>query len=143
MFTIRYVDKWTITSWKKEPFKLFAYSDVFNAHYILNHEGVMIWGRWFALEDHTLGIKPATPGHLFVPPGSPFYAPGSPFHAPGLLSCDHGVSFCALGSTFCTPTKIISTSYHQPTLFLKCSKITKFDYDNEFDESGIVCLEGI
>ena len=52
MFTIWYVDKWTITSWKKEPFKLFAYSDVFNAHFILNHEGVMKWGRWFALEDH-------------------------------------------------------------------------------------------
>jgi hypothetical protein len=26
---------------RKEPFKLFVYSDVFNAHYILNHEGVM------------------------------------------------------------------------------------------------------
>jgi hypothetical protein len=27
--------------------------------------------------------------------------------------------------------------------FLKSSKIKKIDYDNEFDESGIVCLEGI
>jgi hypothetical protein len=124
MFTIRYVDKWTITSWKKEPFKLFAYSDVFNAHYILNHEGVMIWGRWFALEDHTLGIKPATPGHLFVPPGSPFYAPGSPLYAPGLLSCDQGASFCALGSTFCTHTKL-NLHLISPTNFVfKCSKIT-------------------
>jgi hypothetical protein len=56
MFTIWYVDKWTITSWKKKPFKLFAYSDVFNAHYILNHEGVMKWDRWFALEDHMMEI---------------------------------------------------------------------------------------
>ena len=64
----------------------------------------------------TLGIKPAPLGHLFLPWGSPFYAPG-------LLSCDPGASFCALGSTFCTPTKIISTSYHQP-IFFKCSKMT-------------------
>jgi hypothetical protein len=61
----------------------------------------------------TLGIKPAPPGHLFVPWGSPFYAPGSPFHAPGLLSCDPGASFCALGSTFCTPTKL--NLYHIST----------------------------
>ena len=32
IFTTRYVDKWTITGWKKEPLKLFGYSDVFNAH---------------------------------------------------------------------------------------------------------------
>ena len=52
-----------------------------------------------------LGIKPATPGHFFVPPGapfctpgvifscpvSPFYAPGSPFHAPGL---PRGIFLC-------------------------------------------------
>jgi hypothetical protein len=53
MFTTRYVDKWTITGWKNELFKLFGYSDVFNAHYILNHEGVMQWGRWFFLEANT------------------------------------------------------------------------------------------
>ena len=39
----------------------------------------------------TLGIKPATPGHLFVPWGPPFYAPGSPFHAPGL---PRGIFLC-------------------------------------------------
>ena len=55
-------------------------------------------------------------GNQTCPPGAPFYAPGSLFHAPGLLSCDPG-AFCALGSTFCTPTKIISTSYHQPIYF--------------------------
>ena len=58
MFTTRYVDKWTITSWKKEPSKLFAYSDVFNAHYILNHEGVMKWGRWFVLETNLVELTP-------------------------------------------------------------------------------------
>jgi hypothetical protein len=66
-----------------------------------------------AADIRTLGIKPAPPGHLFVPWGSPFYAPGSPFHAPGLLSCDPGASFCALGSTFCTPTKL--NLYHIST----------------------------
>ena len=58
MFTTRYVDKWTITGWKKEPLKLFGYSDVFNAHYILNHEGVMKWGRWFDLEDNMVEVTP-------------------------------------------------------------------------------------
>jgi hypothetical protein len=53
-----------------------------------------------------LEIKPAPPGHLFLPWGSPF-------HAPGLLSCDPGASFCALGSTFCTPTKL--NLYHIST----------------------------
>ena len=58
MFTTRYVDKWTITGWKKEPLKLFGYSDVFNAHYILNHEGVMKWGRWFVLEANMIEVTP-------------------------------------------------------------------------------------
>ena len=58
MFTIRYVDKWTITSWNKEPFKLFVYSDVFNDNYILNHDGVMKWGSWFALEDNMVEVTP-------------------------------------------------------------------------------------
>ena len=58
MFTTRYVDKWTITGWKKEPLKLFGYSDVFNAHYILNHEGVMKWGRWFVLEANMVEVTP-------------------------------------------------------------------------------------
>ena len=58
MFTTHYVDKWTITGWKKEPLKLFGYSDVFNAHYILNHEGVMKWGRWFVLEANMIEVTP-------------------------------------------------------------------------------------
>ena len=81
-------------------------------------------------------------GNQTCPPGAPFYAPGSPFHAPRLLYCDHGASFCALGSTFCTPTNIIYLIYQKPIFFLML-KDYNFDYDNEFDESGIVCLEGI
>ena len=57
-------------------------------------------GTWENKLLYTLGVKPATPGHLFVPCGLPFYSPGSPFHAPGYS----GASFCALGSIFCTPT---------------------------------------
>ena len=81
------------------------------------------------------------PGSPFYAPGSPFYAPGSTFHAPGLLSCNQGASFCALGLTFCTPTKL--NHLISPTNFLKMLKDYKFEYDNEFDESSIVCLEGI
>ncbi len=78
-----------------------------------------------------------------MPWGSPFYAPGSPFHAPGLLSCDPGASFCALGSTFCTPTKLNLYHIYQQPIFFKMLKDDKFDIDKDFDESGIVCLEGI
>ena len=58
MFTSRYIDKWTITGWKKEQLKLLGYSDVFDAHYILNHEGVMKWGRWFDLDDNMVEVTP-------------------------------------------------------------------------------------
>ena len=37
---------------------MFGYSDVFNAHYILNHEGVMKWGRWFVLEANMIEVTP-------------------------------------------------------------------------------------
>ena len=35
---------------------LYGYSDVFNAHYILNNEGVLNWGRWFELEEGMVEI---------------------------------------------------------------------------------------
>ena len=37
---------------------MFGYSDVFNAHYILNHEGVMKWGRWFVLKANMIEVTP-------------------------------------------------------------------------------------
>ena len=49
---------WTITGWKTEPYKLYGYSDVFNAPYILTHEGVLKWGRWFELEANMVEISP-------------------------------------------------------------------------------------
>jgi hypothetical protein len=58
MFITCYVDKWTITGWKTEPYKLYGYSYVFNAHYILSHEGVLKWGRWFELEANMVEISP-------------------------------------------------------------------------------------
>ena len=58
MYSTRYVDKWTITGWKKEPIKLFGYSDVFNTHYILTHEGVMKWGRWFNMDANMVEVTP-------------------------------------------------------------------------------------
>ena len=62
MYTTHYVDKWAITGWKKEPLQLYAYSDVFNAPYILTHEGVTKWGRWFVLEECMIEV--ITPEHL-------------------------------------------------------------------------------
>ncbi len=78
-----------------------------------------------------LGIKPSTPGHLFVPRGH-LCVPQGHLFMPGVTVLDQGASFCALGSTFCTPTKL---NLHLIDY--------KFDYDYEFNESGIVCLEGI
>ena len=81
------------------------------------HQNDAVVSKLHTLEqDVTLGIKPAPPGHLFVPWGSPFYAPG-------LLYCDHGACFCALGSTFCTPTKL-NLHLILTFVFIKCSKIT-------------------
>ena len=50
MFHTRYVDKWEITGWKKEPFSLFGRSSFYGQFYILNHAGVLKWGRWRELE---------------------------------------------------------------------------------------------
>ena len=52
LYHIRYVDAWTITGWKKEPFALYGYSDVFKKYYILKHDGVLDWGRWTTLTPH-------------------------------------------------------------------------------------------
>ena len=51
MFNTRYVDKWEITGWKKEPLSLFGRSVTYGQFYILNHAGVLKWGRWRELED--------------------------------------------------------------------------------------------
>ena len=51
MFNTRYVDKWEITGWKKEPLSLFGRSLTYGQFYILNHAGVLKWGRWRELED--------------------------------------------------------------------------------------------
>jgi hypothetical protein len=50
----------------------------------------------------TLGIKPATPGHLFMPRGH-------------CMSCDQGASFCALinyGSLFLDKQLLGTTAAH-------------------------------
>ena len=50
LYHIRYVDVWTITSWKKEPIALYGYSDVFRKYYILKDDCcVLDWGRWTTL----------------------------------------------------------------------------------------------
>jgi hypothetical protein len=46
MFTTRYVDKWDITGWKREPFSLYGRSALDGKYYVLNHAGVLNWGRW-------------------------------------------------------------------------------------------------
>jgi hypothetical protein len=51
MFNTRYVDKWEITGWKKEPLSLFGRSSFYGQFYILNHVGVLNWGRWKELEE--------------------------------------------------------------------------------------------
>ena len=50
LYHVRYVDAWGITGWKKEPYSLFAYSNIFKAYYILKHDGVLSWGRWAVVE---------------------------------------------------------------------------------------------
>ena len=74
----------------------------------------------------------ATKGHLFVPRGHLFMPRGHLFMPQGHFQ-----------SSFCTPTKL--NHLISPTFFFlnKMLKDNKFDYDYEFDESGIVCLEGI
>ena len=52
MFNTRYVDKWEITGWKKEPLSLFVgRSSFYGQFFILNHVGVLNWGRWRKLEE--------------------------------------------------------------------------------------------
>ena len=46
MSTTRYVDKWEITGWKREPFSLYGRSALDGKYYVLNHAGVLNWGRW-------------------------------------------------------------------------------------------------
>ena len=88
----------------------------------------------------------ATKGHLFVPRGHLFMPRGHCQATKGHLFVPRGHLFMPQGhfqSSFCTPTKL--NHLISPTFFFKKKmlKDNKFDYDYEFDESGIVCLEGI
>jgi len=49
LYRVRYVDAWTITGWKKEPYVLYGHSDIFKKYYILKHDGVLDWARWTVL----------------------------------------------------------------------------------------------
>ena len=51
MYNTRYVDKWEIIGWKKEPLSLFGGSSFYGQFYIINHVGVLNWGRWKELEE--------------------------------------------------------------------------------------------
>jgi hypothetical protein len=59
MYTTRYVDKWEITSWKREPFSLYARSALYGKFYVLNHAGVLNWGRWKLLSEEMIELTPA------------------------------------------------------------------------------------
>jgi hypothetical protein len=65
MFTTQYVDHWDITSWKKEPFSLYGRSALDGKFYVLNHAGVLDWGRWKELAE---GMVELTPTMLDVYP---------------------------------------------------------------------------
>ena len=75
------------------------------------------WRRDRSEADTSLGIKPAPPGHLFVPRESPFCAPGSPFCAPGSPLRHGGAPFCALGSPFVPPHQ--NCTYHLIISYLR------------------------
>ena len=59
MYTTRYVDKWEITGWKREPFSLYARSALYGKFYVLNHAGVLNWGRWKLLSEEMIELTPA------------------------------------------------------------------------------------
>jgi hypothetical protein len=53
------MDKWEITGWKKESLSLFGRSSFYGQFYILNHVGVLNWGRWRKLEEGMIGdVRP-------------------------------------------------------------------------------------
>ena len=51
MYSTQYVDRWDITSWKREPFSLYGRSALDGKFYVLNHAGVLNWGRWKELAE--------------------------------------------------------------------------------------------
>ncbi len=60
MYTTRYVDKWEITVWKNEPVSLYGRrSALYGNFYVLNHAGVLNWGRWKQISEEIIELTPA------------------------------------------------------------------------------------